>query len=82
VTGANTTPLGSPLRMSPAATLAVEPSSPRENAAIKTESGEGKKRDFEVCLHERQTTSADSRLSVDTHAEWNGTEGEEAEEET
>lgn len=60
--GANSTPLGSPLRISPVDTSAVEPSPSGANAATKTERGEGKKQDSEVCLYARQTTLADSRL--------------------
>jgi len=43
--GANSTPLGSPRRMSPADPLAVESSLSSANAASVTEHGEGKKRD-------------------------------------
>ena len=60
--GANTTPLGSPLRMSPADTSAVEPFASGTNAATKTEHGEGKKRDSDVCIYARQTTLANSRF--------------------
>jgi hypothetical protein len=60
--GANSTPLGSPLRMSPVDTSAVEPSPSGANTATKTDPGEGKKRGSEVCLYARQTTLADSRF--------------------
>lgn len=52
--GANSTPLGSPRRMSPVDPLAVESSLSSANAASVTEHGEGKKRDSgaaaAVCL--------------------------------
>jgi hypothetical protein len=52
--GANSTPLGSPRRMSPVEPLAVDPSLSSANAASVTEHGEGKKRDSgaaaAVCL--------------------------------
>lgn len=60
--GANSTPLGSPLRMSPADTSAVETLASGANAATKIERGEGKKRDSEVCLYARQIMLADSRF--------------------
>lgn len=49
--GANSTPLGSPRRMSPADTEAIKPSPSVANAAAKTERGDVKKRDAEVCLY-------------------------------
>lgn len=52
--GANSTPLGSPLRMSPVDTSAVEPSLTTANATSVTEGGEGTKGDsgaaVMVCL--------------------------------
>ncbi len=52
--GANSTPLGSPLRMSPVDTSAVEPSLSTANATSMTEGGEGTKGDsgaaVMVCL--------------------------------
>ena len=64
--GANSTPLGSPRRMSPVDPLAVEPSLSSANAASVTEHREGKKRDSEaavaVCLIRTSTAFAYLRL--------------------
>ncbi len=60
--GANSTPLGSPRRMSPVDNSAVQPSPSVTNATTKTEPVGGKKRDSEVCLYVHKNTLADSRL--------------------
>lgn len=51
--GANTTPLGSPRRMSPVDPSAVKPSPSVANAATKAERGDVEQRDAEVCLYAR-----------------------------
>ncbi|KAI0302676.1 hypothetical protein BC826DRAFT_985647 [Russula brevipes] len=64
--GANSTPLGSPRRMSPADPLPAEPSPSDANTATKTERGESKKRDsaavLEVRLYVRQNAFSYSTL--------------------